>query len=108
MAHTEKSSNMILQGPDEWESWSEKFKARAISDNIWNYANSDTDDELVDEPPMPDVGKYPRRQIIEQGAGRGRRITEADQSHTLEPSPQHQYSSQPFERPHPTLMARGV
>jgi hypothetical protein len=108
MAHTEKSCKMILQGPDEWESWSEKFKARAISDNIWKYANPDTDDELEEEPPMPDVGKYPRRQIIEQGAGRSRRITEADQSQTLEPSPQNQYFSQSFERPHPTLMARGV
>ncbi|KAK8912100.1 hypothetical protein VCV18_012814 [Metarhizium anisopliae] len=100
---------MILQGPDEWESWSEKFKARAISDNIWKYVNPDTDDELEDEPPMPDVGKYPRRQIIDsgnQGAGRSRRVTEGDQSQTLESSSQHQYFPQSFERPHPTLMAR--
>lgn len=111
MAPMEKSCKMILQGPDEWESWSEKFKARAISDNIWKYANPDTDDELEDEPPMPDVGKYPRRQILDsgnQGAGRSRRTTEGDQSQTLESSSQHQYFSQLFERPHPTLMARGV
>uniref|UniRef100_A0A1Y1L8Q8 Uncharacterized protein n=1 Tax=Photinus pyralis TaxID=7054 RepID=A0A1Y1L8Q8_PHOPY len=111
MVPTEKSCKMILQGPDEWESWSEKFKARAISDNIWKYVNPDTDDELEDEPPMPDVGKYPRRQIIDsgnQGAGRSRRVTEGDQSQTLESSSQHQYFPQSFERPHPTLMARGV
>ncbi|EFZ03863.1 hypothetical protein X797_012316 [Metarhizium robertsii] len=113
MAPTEKSSRMILQGPDEWESWSEKFKARAISDNIWKYANPETDDELEEEPPMPDIGKYPRRQIIGQdgqspSTGRSRRTAEGDQSQTLESSSQHQYFSQSFERPHPTLMARGV
>jgi hypothetical protein len=111
MAPAEQSTKMILQGPDEWESWSEKFKARAISDNIWKYVSPDTDDELEEEPPMPDVGKYPRRQIIDsgnQGAGRSRRVTEGDQSQTLESSSQHQYFSQSYERPHPTLMARGV
>ncbi|KID83902.1 hypothetical protein MGU_08874 [Metarhizium guizhouense ARSEF 977] len=90
-----------------------KAKARAISDNIWIYANPDTDDELEDEPPMPDVGKYPRRQIIGQSShspstGRSRRIAEGDQSQALESSSQQQYPSQSFERPHPTLMARGV
>ncbi|KJZ67988.1 hypothetical protein HIM_12622 [Hirsutella minnesotensis 3608] len=118
---------MTLQGPDEWESWSEKFKARAISDNIWNYVNPDTDDKLDEEPEMPDVGKYPRRQIIvttnpnnhgsqSQSEGRSRRISsindggiaERDQSQTLAPSSQQQYFPQPFERPHPTLMARGL
>ncbi|KJZ70533.1 hypothetical protein HIM_10077 [Hirsutella minnesotensis 3608] len=76
---------------------------------------------------MPDVGKYPRRQIIvttnpnnhgsqSQSEGRSRRISsindggiaERDQSQTLAPSSQQQYFPQPFERPHPTLMARGL
>lgn len=113
MAPSENPTRMILQGPDEWESWSEKLKARAISDNIWKYVNPDTDDELEEEPPMPDIGKYPRRQITGQSsqspsAGRSRRLAEEDQSQTLEPSSQHQYFVQSFERPHPNLMARGV
>ncbi|KID80829.1 gag protein [Metarhizium guizhouense ARSEF 977] len=113
MTPSENPTRMILQGPDEWESWSEKLKARAISDNIWKYVNPDTDDELEEEPPMPDVGKYPRRQIIGQSsqspsAGRSRRLAEEDQSQSLEPLSQRQYFVQSFERPHPTLMARGV
>lgn len=86
MAPSENSTRIILQGPDEWESWSEKLKARAISDNIWKYVNLDTD-ELEEEPPVPDIGKYPRRQIIGQSsqslsAGRSRRLAE-ETSHRL-------------------------
>lgn len=116
MAPTEKSTKMTLQGPDEWESWNEKLKARAISDDIWKFVNPDTDDELEPEPPMPDVGKYPRRELIDpsdQGsqlpsAGRSRRTIDRDRSPTFDASFQHQYSPQLLERAHRTLKARGV
>ncbi|KAJ2971917.1 hypothetical protein NQ176_g7456 [Zarea fungicola] len=116
MVPTEKSTKMTLQGPDEWESWNEKLKARAISENIWKFVNPDTDDELDQEPPMPDVGRYPRREVIDpsdqesqsHSAGRSRRTVDRDRSPTLDSSFQHQHSSQMLERAHPTLKARGV
>lgn len=117
MVPTEKSAKMTLQGPDEWESWNERLKARAISDNIWKFVNPDTDDELELEPPMPNVGRYPRREIIDpsdqesqsHSTGRSRRTIDRDRSPpTFDSTFQHQNPLQVLERAHPTLKARGV
>ena len=37
-------STVILRGPDDWDKWDKQFRAKAVTNSLWEHINPDAPD----------------------------------------------------------------
>src|SRR5436190_16854608 len=53
-------STIILRGPDDWDKWDKQFRAKAVTNSLWEHINPDAPDPkaFLTEPEEPTLSDY--------------------------------------------------
>jgi hypothetical protein len=53
-----------LQGPEDWETWNNQFKSKAISTDLWKFISSNGEEEtepFTEKPIPPNISNYDKK-----------------------------------------------
>ena len=53
-------STIILRSPDDWDKWDKQFRAKAVTNSLWEHINPDAPDPkaFLTEPEEPTLSDY--------------------------------------------------